>query len=116
MLRMKTIQILALASILSVVSPPLRADEATLIAAFKQGVELQNAAKNTEAATYYEYALKLAQNLYGENHKNTAAILNNLGNVYHDLGKYAAAEPLHKRTIAIGKNCSARTISMLHSR
>jgi tetratricopeptide (TPR) repeat protein len=68
------------------------------------------------AAGNYPAALVEAQKLeagvkarFGVNHVNYGIVLNNLAEVYRDQGKYADAEGLHKRALAIrekalGKN------------
>src|SRR5438045_363983 len=72
---------------------PLRANDADdLLAAFNEALKLQQMGKVKEAIPLYEKALRLAREVYGENHESSAAILNNLANLYQAQGRYAEAE------------------------
>ena len=62
---------------------PARADDKDdFVAAYNQAVKLRKEAKYAEAAALYEKALRLAPSVYGENHANTANVLNNLAILY----------------------------------
>ena len=44
------------------------------------------------------------ENALGPEHPNVATSLNNLAGLYEDQGKYAEAEPLYRRALAIQEN------------
>jgi tetratricopeptide (TPR) repeat protein len=48
-----------------------------------------------------ERALALGEQVLGPEHRDVAAILNNLAALYDAQGRYSAAEPLHQRALAI---------------
>ena len=58
-------------------------------------------AKLPQAAREYEQALDLARQHLGPEDLTTAAVMNNLASLYDDMGRYADAEPLFKRSLAI---------------
>lgn len=76
-------------------------DREDLIASWKKGEALNAQGKYREAAPYFERALALAPSVFGPEHENTAAMLGNLGLLYHAMGEYAKAEPLFHRGLAI---------------
>src|SRR5207302_1854663 len=88
---------LALAALIAVNFAARADDEADYKAAFAKAVELQKQAKYSEAAWLYERALVLAPRVYGPDHVTTASVLNSLAGLYRYQGKYAEAEPLHRR-------------------
>ena len=47
---------------------------------------------------------------FDPNYPNTAALLNNLAELYVAQGRYAAAEPLHQRSLAIREKARAKAI------
>ena len=49
---------------------------------------------------YYERALQIYQQAHGHKH-NVAAVLNNLGNTWSDLGNFAKSKELYEETLAI---------------
>ena len=63
------------------------------VAAYQQG-------RHTEAEKRLEAALEVAEE-FGEGDPRLTTSLNNLAVVYRAQGKYAEAEPLHKRALAI---------------
>lgn len=54
--------------------------------------------------TYAEKALAKAETVYGKQHPNYAASLNDLGLAYFQAGNYRAAEPLYTQALEIQKN------------
>jgi tetratricopeptide (TPR) repeat protein/CHAT domain-containing protein len=79
-----------------------RADEeADLRAAFAQGMALYRKGDYAAAAQAYERALELAPRVFGPEHVDTAAVLNNLALVYFRMCHYAQAEPLFQRSLKI---------------
>ncbi len=76
-------------------------DEADLRAAFGEGQTLDQKGDYPGAAKAYERALELAPQVFGSEDKDTAAILNNLANMYQKMGQYAKAEPLYQRSLKI---------------
>ena len=55
-----------------------------------------------EAEKQLETAVKEAEG-FGPQDPRLAVSLNNLAKLYHDQGKYAEAEPFHKRSLAIAE-------------
>ncbi|MCB0176575.1 MAG: tetratricopeptide repeat protein, partial [Anaerolineae bacterium] len=53
------------------------------------------------ARPYYEAAVTIGEQYYGENHPETAPYLNNLGGLLQAEGDYAAARPYLERALAI---------------
>lgn len=76
-------------------------DKEDLYAAFENAGELEAKADFPAAAAQYERALALAPRVFGPNAKDTAVILNNLANLYSDMGEYAKTEPLYQRCLKI---------------
>src|SRR5262245_60477560 len=60
-----------------------------LMAAFKKGEALKKQGKNAQAIVPYRRALRLSTRLYGEDHTNTATLMNNLALLYQATGKHA---------------------------
>jgi len=54
-----------------------------------------------QAAKLGEESLKSAEKTFGPEHPNVAKALNNLGLIYKTQGKYAQAEQLYNRSMAI---------------
>ena len=50
---------------------------------------------------FFRKALEFGEREFGSNHSTTATFLNNLARLYHAQGRYADAEPLHERSLAI---------------
>jgi len=81
---------------------PGRGDEkADLFKAFAQAMKLTHENRFREAEPIYREALRLALRVHGENHANTAIILNNLAYLSKAQGKYAEAELLYQRSLKI---------------
>ncbi len=78
----------------------LRAQSAALMKAYKQGEALYQAGRYDEALPFWKKALKLGQREFGPEQPSTAMLLNNLAELYRLQGRYAEAEPLHKRALA----------------
>ncbi len=66
-------------------------------ALFQQG-------RYSEAEPYAKEALRLGTEEFGPNDPSTAALLNDLAEIYRALGKYGEAEPLYKRALPIVEN------------
>jgi tetratricopeptide (TPR) repeat protein len=58
-------------------------------------------AELAQARQLYERALAILEAQFGPDHPNTAASLDSLGNVLHDLGDLPAARDYHERALAI---------------
>ncbi len=78
----------------------LRAQSAALMEAYQQGGALYQAGRYDEALPFLKKALELGQREFGPEHPSTAMLLNNLAELYRFQGRYAEAEPLHKRALA----------------
>jgi esterase/lipase superfamily enzyme len=68
--------------------------------------ELRQAGKIGEAIPVAERALRVAEKRYGGNHAATAAALTTLAELYIAQNRYADAEPLLKRVLAIREKAS----------
>jgi tetratricopeptide (TPR) repeat protein len=66
-----------------------------------QALRLYQAAKYSEANPVAQQVLALAEKLYGPDHPAVAYSLNTLAIVYIAQGRYADAEPLLKRSLAL---------------
>jgi tetratricopeptide (TPR) repeat protein len=65
------------------------------------GYYLYKRAQYEEAERLFQRALAIRERVLGSEHTDTAASLNNLAELYDDLGKYEEAEPLYQRALAI---------------
>ena len=70
-------------------------------AAFAEAEKLREAAKYTEAGAAVPKGGQLSLRLYGEEHADTATILNSLGILHVAQGKYTPAEVTFKRSLTI---------------
>ena len=68
-----------------------------------QGNVHRNLGQYSEAKEYYEKALIIRKEIYGEHHGDVAASYNNLGTVYSDLGQYGEAKENHEKALIIRK-------------
>jgi CHAT domain-containing protein/Tfp pilus assembly protein PilF len=93
--------LLALAGSASVGRGQDQKDEAELRATYNQGNALYEAGRYAEALPYWEKAVRLAERVYGRNHPQTAAYLNEVAMLYKDMGQYGKAEPLFQRCLQI---------------
>ncbi|HEY5706735.1 MAG TPA: CHAT domain-containing tetratricopeptide repeat protein [Terrimicrobiaceae bacterium] len=83
---------------------PAGADEdAEAEALNKQAIKLFTAGKYLEAIPVSKKVLRLHERNHGPEHPYTAAILDNLAQLYHSIGDYAKAEPLYQRALAINE-------------
>ena len=57
----------------------------------------------SEAKEYYEKALIIRKEIYGQKHGDVAASYNNLGIVYRDLGQYSEAKEYFEKALIIRK-------------
>jgi tetratricopeptide (TPR) repeat protein len=63
--------------------------------------QFQRQGKLEDAANEYEKARKLAVEVWGDNHANVAALTQAQGMLWKDLGEYAKAETLIRKTLEI---------------
>ncbi|MCP4732750.1 MAG: CHAT domain-containing protein [Bosea sp.] len=89
---------LALAMSAGVASPALAQNVA---AQTNRIIELERTGKFQDALTLAQKTLADAEKAHGPVHRDVAAVLNNLGHAYANLGQDAEAEPLYKRALAI---------------
>ena len=75
-------------------------EAATWEEANRRGTDLQLQGRYTEAANAFQEALRIAEYFDSDDPRLSAA-LNNLASVYQDLGRYAEAEKLYRRTIVL---------------
>ena len=68
-----------------------------------QGNVYSDLGQYSEAKEYYEKALIIRKEIYGEHHGDVAASYNNLGTVYSDLGQYGEAKANHEKALIIRK-------------
>src|SRR5690349_12193773 len=79
----------------------LRADEKNdeLMAAFAKGQALEKKGQYAEALRQFERMLELAPEVFGEDHPNTASIMNRAGLLQFRMGQVAKAESLFQRSL-----------------
>ena len=68
----------------------------------KAATEAYQQGRSAEAEKQFAAALREAEK-FGEQNPRLATSLNNLAEIYRTQGKYAEAEPLYRRSLAIGK-------------
>jgi CHAT domain-containing protein/Tfp pilus assembly protein PilF len=68
---------------------------------FDEALKLQRAGKYDEALPSAERALEIRERLLGTEHRDVAAAIGSLANIYFSRGEYVKAEPLFKRAIDI---------------
>ena len=68
-----------------------------------QGNVYRDLGQYSEAKEYYEKALIIRKEVYGEKHGDVAASYNNLGAVYSDLGQYSEAKEYYEKALIITK-------------
>ena len=69
--------------------------------AYSRAGELYAQGRYQEALRFVEKALRLSEREFGPDHRGVATVLNSLALVYRAQGKYAEAEPLHKRALEL---------------
>ncbi len=77
------------------------AQSAALMEAFNQSKALYEQGRYGEAERFAKKALKLSEREFGSSHSTTGVMLNELALVYQAQGRYAEAELLYKRSLAI---------------
>ena len=93
----------ALLALLSVPAPAAEdADEVS-----RKAMDLYTAGKYEQALPLFKRALEATKARYGENSPLLALDLNNLAEVYRQLGRAAEAEPLYKRAIQLDEQAGA---------
>src|SRR6516162_896998 len=70
-------------------------------ALYRHAEALKKAARWAEAAKVYEKIVEKAREVYGPKEVNTAVLMNNLADLYLDLGQHARSERLFKDSLAI---------------
>jgi len=94
---------------------PVWAQSAELMAAFNRQKELREQGRYGDAIPFAEKALELGKKEFGSKHETTVRLLNNLALLYDDQGRYAEAEPLSKRSLAIREllpHCNSETVAV----
>ncbi len=72
-----------------------------LMEAYNSFNTLYQQGRYSEAEPHAKKALRLGTEEFGPNDPSTAALLNNLAELYQAQGRYAEAEPFQKRALAI---------------
>jgi tetratricopeptide (TPR) repeat protein len=67
----------------------------------QNGVYFKDIAKYAEAEYFYQRGKTIAEEFYGQEHKETATSYNNLAELYRTQGRYQEAEPLYKQAIEV---------------
>ena len=75
---------------------------------FKLGEILQEMGNAKKAIDYYEQALSIDRDVYGERHPAVAAILNNIGGAWHALGEHKKAIEYYEQALSIDKKVYGR--------
>jgi tetratricopeptide (TPR) repeat protein len=68
-----------------------------------QAIDFYNQGQYIEGINVAERALGLAERLHGPEHIEVGRLLNLLASLFDALGRYADAEPLYRRTLAIAE-------------
>lgn len=76
-------------------------DRQEVLAWFNQARQAEDAGRYGQAAALYEKVVKESPRIWGEESKNHATVLANLGNLYKTMGQYDRAEPLQLRSLKI---------------
>jgi len=99
----KSIQMIALATVLCLTAAPAYAQRAGIEweTLNQEVTELYRAGKYDRAVVVAKKALEVAEKNVGLNHPDVAMSLNNLARLYDTQGQYAQAERLYKRSLAI---------------
>ena len=81
-----------------------------------QSLNILGSCTGTQAATptpaFLQGSSAIREKALGRDHPDVAISLSNLGFLYRDQGRYADAEPLLRRSLAIFKTRSVRIIPM----
>jgi eukaryotic-like serine/threonine-protein kinase len=90
-----------------------------LYAALRVGVDVRKQGNLREAHTLFRRALELSRRAYGEEHPNTAMVLDNLTNLLLEQGAYDEARQLHERILGdrervLGEEHSVTAQSLNH--
>ena len=72
-----------------------------LMDAYHRANELFDEGRYQEAIPFAKEALRLSEREFGPDDSTTGSTLNNLAFLYRAQGRYAEAEPLYKRSLAI---------------
>ena len=100
LLRILFISILFLISIPQV-SHPQQSDLENAKILHQEGIKLYQQGRYREAIPIAEKVLTISEKVLGPEHPNTATSLNNLAELYRNMGAYDKAEPLYRRSLAI---------------
>ena len=84
------------------------AQEALLNELYSRFGVLYQQGRYGEAAKVAEEALTVAEKMFGPNHPNTAAFLNNLALVYHKQGRYTESGQLLEKTLELRERVLGR--------
>jgi CHAT domain-containing protein/Tfp pilus assembly protein PilF len=68
---------------------------------FEEALKLKGAGKYDEALSSVELVLEVRERLLGAEHRDVAAAIDSLADIYTKRGEYLKAEPLHRRALAI---------------
>jgi len=66
---------------------------------------LYQQAKYKEAISFAQRVYQICEQKFGQDHPNTATSLNNLAQLYCNLGDYSRAEPLYKQALRVIVKC-----------
>ena len=67
------------------------------------GIVYSYIGKHTKSKAFYEEALVIQKNIFGEEHPSVAASYGNLGSVYNSIGEYNQAKELYEKALMIDK-------------
>ncbi len=98
----RTILCLAAAFFWVIHGPDMASGQSSeLMEAYNSYNTLYQQGRYSEAEPFGKEALRLGTEEFGPNDPTTAALLNNLAELYRTQGHYAEAEPLYQRSLAI---------------
>ena len=95
--------VLIFAAMVLLAATPTRAQSAGLNALSRDVARLYQAGKYDDAVLVAERALALAEKTFGPENPEVGVTLNNLALLFRRQGRYAEAEPLYRRSLAITK-------------
>jgi tetratricopeptide (TPR) repeat protein len=95
------IRSIALVLALSLCPVSLQAQSDELMAAYRQYVVLLDQGRYADALPFAHRALELGERKFGADHATTATLIYDLAEMYRAQGRYAEAEPLYLRALAI---------------
>jgi tetratricopeptide (TPR) repeat protein len=96
-----TLRTLSVVIVLAAAPTLFAQDERAFVDSWNRANQLKQAFMFEEADAEYQRALTAALKVYGEEHKNTGAVLTEMGDLYERQGKFAEAEKAYLRNLKV---------------